>query len=154
MVKLIQNGWAKWSFIKTQKIMHLFTILCFNYLTLFKKKKFLCRMLLSLSLSSVPKALNLHKYTPLCFAISLSLSLSPWDPKALLLLQFPLPTRNQSATSFLYFSAPKTKPLPVFSEKTKPFLFIIIYIYFYIYIYISSTRLRISPSLILQSLLL
>ena len=90
-------------------------------------------MLLSLSLSSVPKALNLHKYTPLCFAISLSLSLSPWDPKALLLLQFPLPTRNQSATSFLYFSAPKTKPLPVFSEKTKPFLFIIIYIYIYIF---------------------
>ena len=92
----------------------------------------------ALSLSSVPKALNLHKYTPVCFAISVSvsLSLSPWDPKALLLLQFPLPTRNQSATSFLYFSAPKTKPLPVFSEKTKPFLFIIIYIYIFLYIYI------------------
>ena len=52
MVKLIQNGWAKWSFIKTQKIMHLFTILCFNYLTLFKKKKIsMSHVALSLSLS-------------------------------------------------------------------------------------------------------
>ena len=35
MVKLIQNGWAKWSFIKTQKIMHLFTIPCLiSYLNL------------------------------------------------------------------------------------------------------------------------
>ena len=94
-------------------------------------------MLLSLSLSLLCskslKSSQVHTIVFCHLSLSLSLSLSPWDPKALLLLQFPLPTRNQSATSFLYFSAPKTKPLPVFSEKTKPFLFIIIYIYIYIF---------------------
>ena len=78
MVKLIQNGWAKWSFIKTQKIMHLFTILCFNYLTLFKKKKIsMSHVALSLSLSLLcSKSLKSSQVHPTVFChLSLSLSL-------------------------------------------------------------------------------